>query len=132
MYRKTYAKIDGKILENNVKEIKKKYNQYQYYFGVVKNNAYGHGMHIVKNLVKGGINYLAVSSLEEALQVRKYTRTTPILVLEPIDLEYIDDAINNNITLTVESLSYLKQVIALPLSYEVKIHLKLDTGMKSL
>ncbi len=90
MYRKTYARIDGKILENNVKEIKKKYSDYKYYFGVVKNNAYGHGMRVVQNLIRGGINYFAVSSLEEALLVRKYTQDIPVLVLEPVDVEFIE------------------------------------------
>lgn len=132
MYRKTYAKIDGKILEENVREIKKKYNEYTYYIGVVKNNAYGHGMKVVQNLIRGGINYLAVSSLEEALQIRKFTLDIPILVLEPISLEFIDDAISNKITLTVESLDYLKSLYKLDLPYEVKVHLKLDTGMNRL
>ena len=47
MQRKTYANIDGNILKNNVKEIIKKYPDYDYYFGVVKNNAYHHGMKFV-------------------------------------------------------------------------------------
>lgn len=132
MYRKTYAKIDGNILEENVKEIKKKYNAYEYYIGVVKNNAYGHGMKVVQNLIRGGINYLAVSSLEEALMVRKYTTDTPILVLEPIPLDFVDDAINSKITLTIESVDYLKNLNKIDLPYELKIHLKLDTGMNRL
>lgn len=132
MYRKTYALIDGKKLEENVKEIKNKYNGYEYYFGVVKNNAYGHGMKVVQNLIRGGINYLSVSSLEEALTARKFATKIPILVLEPIDLDFVDDAINNKITLTVESLDYLKNLNKVDLPYELKIHLKLDTGMNRL
>lgn len=132
MYRKTYAKIDGKILEENVAEIKKKYNDYKYYFGVVKNNAYGHGMKIVTNLIASGINYLAVSSLEEALMARKFTIDIPILVLEPIEIEYIDDALSNKITLTIDNLDYLKKVNKLDLAYELKIHLKIDSGMNRL
>lgn len=132
MYRKTYARIDGKILENNVKEIKNKYKDYQYYIGVVKNNAYHHGMRVIQNLIRGGINYFAVSSLEEALLVRKYTQDIPVLVLEPVDVEFIDDVLNNKITITVESLDYLKSLNKIDLAYEVKIHLKLDTGMNRL
>ena len=132
MYRKTYAKIDGKVLEKNVKEIKNKYKDYNYYIGVVKNNAYGHGVRVVQNLIRGGINYLAVSSLEEALQIRKITLDIPILVLEPVDLEFIDDVINNKITITVESLDYLKDLNKIDLPYELKVHLKIDTGMNRL
>ena len=42
MYRNTYAEINIDNLQNNVKQIIKKYPEYDYYFGVVKGNAYGH------------------------------------------------------------------------------------------
>ena len=132
MYRKTYVKIDGKKLEENTKEIISKYGSYEYFFGVVKNNAYNHGIKVVQDLIRGGVNYLAVSSLEEALQVRKFAKSTPILVLEPIDLEFIDDAIASKITITVESLDYLKSLNKIDLPYEVKLHLKIDSGMNRL
>ena len=35
MYRPTYIEVDGNKLENNVKDIKKKYNDYKYFFAVV-------------------------------------------------------------------------------------------------
>lgn len=132
MYRKTYAEINHNILTNNVKEIKKKYSNYQYYIGVVKNNAYHHGIKVVNALKDGGVNYFAVSSLEEALELRKYNIDTPVLILEPIEIEYIYDCINNNITITIDNLDSLKEIDKLPLKYELKIHLKLDTGMNRL
>ena len=78
MYRKTYVEIDCETLENNIKDIKSKYNDYDYYIGVVKANCYSHGFESVKYLIKGGINFLAVSSLEEALKVKKYAGEVPI------------------------------------------------------
>lgn len=132
MYRKTYALIDEDILKENIKEIKEKYDSYDYYIGVVKNNAYGHGIKVVNSLIEGGINYLAVSSLEEAIMIRKYNREIPILCLEVIDLDYIFDCINNNVTITVESLEYLEALDKIKLDYEIKIHLKLNTGMNRL
>lgn len=132
MYRKTYAEINHQNLTHNVKEIKQHYPDYKYYIGVVKNNAYHHGIKCVNALKKGGINYFAVSSLEEALDLRKYNLDTPVLILEPIELESIYDCINNNITITVESLDYMKSLNEMKLPYETKIHLKLDTGMNRL
>lgn len=70
MYRKTYALINCDTLKENVKEIVNKYH-YKYYIGVVKANAYGHGDYIVNSLIEGGVNYLAASSLEECLNIRK-------------------------------------------------------------
>ena len=79
MYRKTYALIDLDVLKNNIKNIKEVYNDYKYYIGVVKGNAYGHGDYIVNSLIESGINYLAVSSLEEAISIREYNKDIPIL-----------------------------------------------------
>jgi alanine racemase len=131
MYRKTYVEVDENILSSNIKEITNKYD-YKYYIGVVKNNAYHHGIRIVNSLIESGINYLAVSSLEEAIQIRKYNLQIPILVLEPVSLEFIDDVINNHITLTIESLDYLKKLNSMSLPYCINMHLKIDTGMNRL
>ena len=132
MYRKTYVKIDNKTLTNNIKEIRSKYNSYKYYFGVVKGNAYGHGDYIVNDLIKGGINYLATSSLEEAISIRKYNKEIPILCLEPIALLYLKEIQNNNVTITIESLDYVKELLTKKITKPLKVHIKLDTGMNRL
>lgn len=132
MYRKTYVKINNSVLTDNIKKIITKYNKYKYYIGIVKANAYGHGDYIINDLIKGGINYLAVSSLEEALSIRKYNQEIPILILEPIPLEYLDIIEKNNITITVESLEYAKELKEKKLTTKINIHIKLDTGMNRL
>ena len=71
LYRKTYKEINLDNLSFNVRNILKKYNNYKYYIGMVKADAYGHGMYIVNTLIKAGINYLAVSSINEAMDIRK-------------------------------------------------------------
>lgn len=125
-------KVDGEQLEKNAHAILKAYPDYQYYIGVVKNNAYHHGIKCVNDLIRGGINYLAVSSLEEAIAIRTYNVDIPILCLEPIELDYIYDAINYNVTITVDSLEYLMKLLDCKISYDLKIHLALDTGMHRL
>lgn len=126
MIRNTYALIDENILRDNIKEIKNKYSDYKYYFGVVKNNAYHHGIHIVNALIDGGINYLCVSSLEEALDIRKYNKNISILVLEPINIDYINKAIDNHITITIDSLEYAKNI---KINNKLKVHIAIDSGM---
>ncbi len=132
MYRKTYAVIDSEKLKRNTKEIIKKYSKYNYYIAVVKNNAYHHGIKIVNDLIEAGINYLAVSSLEEALDIRKINNEIPILVLEPISPEFIDDCQMNTITLMIENLEELKKLNEKKLTYPQKVHLKIDSGMNRL
>ena len=132
MYRNTYALIDLDKLSNNIKNIKKEYSDYKYYIGVVKGNAYGHGFYIVNTLIESGVNYLAVSSLEEALSVRKYNKEIPVLVLEPIDIKYMDVVIDNNIIITLCDYEYYKELVKLDTIDKLKVHLKIDSGMNRL
>lgn len=127
MYRKTYVEIDCNKLENNIKEIKNKYNDYKYYIGVVKANCYGHGIESIKYLIKGGINYLATSSLEEALKIRKLYKDISILVLEPIHYEDILVAIKNNIDITIDNKDLFDKLINNNIN--IKFHIKIDSGM---
>lgn len=129
MYRKTYIEVNEDYLKENVENIILNYPKYDYYFGVVKANAYGHGEHIVNALIEGGINYLAVSSLDEALSIRNYNKDIPILCFGYIDISDLDVAIKNNITVTIVSYDYFKLFIGSKVKNGLKVHLKLNTGM---
>ena len=128
----SYIKVDLKKIENNVKNILNKYNGYDYYIGIVKGNAYGHGMYTIKTLIKNGINYLAVASLDEAIRIRKYDNDIPILCLEPIDLKFIDEVMKYNVTISIPSYEYFKQLLKIDIKKQIKIHLKIDSGMHRL
>ena len=132
MYRNTYVEIDTNVIENNIKNIIKKNSDYKYYIGVVKGNAYGHGIKFCKWIIKNGINYLAVSTLDEALEIRDtVSKEIPILILQPVDLSYIDVCITNNITVTISSYEYYKELKKKNIK-GLKVHLKLNTGMNRL
>ena len=83
-------------------------------------------------MIESGVNYLAVSSLEEALSVRKYNKEIPVLVLEPIDIKYMDVVIDNNITITLCDYEYYKELVKLDTIDKLKVHLKIDSGMNRL
>lgn len=123
--RNTYALINVTNLENNIKEIIKNY-PYEYYFGVVKANCYGHGIDLVKVMDKNGINYFCTATLEEAIEVRKLT-TKPILCFGYVNTSDIDIAIKNNITVSIVSYDYFHEL--LKVNPKIKVHLKLNTGM---
>lgn len=128
MYRNTYAEINLNNIKENVSNIINNYNGYKYYIGVVKADSYGHnGDKVVKSIIDGGCNYLAVSSLDEALEIRQYF-DIPILCLGIINPLYIDVCEKNNIDITVTNIEYLKQIK----NYNVNIHIKIDTGMNRL
>ena len=128
MYRKTYVEINLDNIENNVKNIIKKYDNYKYYIGMIKANAYNHGYYIVDTLIKSGINYLAVSSLDEAIKIRDYNKKIPIVCTEIIDEDLIDIALKNDITLTIDNIDYLKTIK----NKKCKIHIKINSGMNRL
>ncbi len=130
MYRNTYLEINLDNIKKNTHNLLQKYNDYDYYFGVVKGNAYGHGFYIINTLIEAGINYLAVSNLDEALKIRKINKEIPILCLEPINLKWLEICSKENITITVSSLDYVKKINEFQNS--IKIHIKIDSGMNRL
>lgn len=130
MYRNTYVNINLSNLECNIKNILERVKDYKYHFGVVKADSYGHyGYKPVETIINAGINYLAVSSLEEALEIRKYNKDIPILCLGIINEDYINECVDNNITITISNLDY---VINMSYNKELKVHLKINTGMNRL
>ncbi len=127
-YRNTYEKIKLDNIRYNVEKIINSYPGYKYYIGVVKADCYGHNTNkVVKSIIDGGCNYLAVSSLDEALEVRK-DFDIPVLCLGIIDEKYMDICEKNNIDVTVASLEYFKKIE----KYKLNIHIKIDTGMNRL
>ncbi len=128
MYRNTYAKINLDNIKNNVNKIINNYSGYKYYIGVVKADTYGHNSsEVIKSIIDGGCNYLAVSSLDEALEIRK-DFSIPILCLGIIDTKYIDVCIENNIDITIPNINYFKEIK----DKKVTCHIKIDTGMNRL
>ena len=133
MYRKTYIEINLDNLCHNIKNIVNTFNDYKYYIGVIKGNAYGHGEYISKYITECGINYLAVSTLEEAINVRKYVdKDFPILCLQPISLDYINEITKYNITICISDIEYFNKLKDIKLKKNIKFHLKLNTGMNRL
>lgn len=132
MYRNTYVEINLKNIENNVKTLINKYSDYKYYFGVVKADSYGHnGIETVKAIIKGGCNYIAVATLDEALEIRKHIVDIPILCLGIVPMEYINECAKNNITITISNADYLERLIYKKVK-GLKVHIKINTGMNRL
>lgn len=128
MYRKTYALINKENIEYNIKNIINKYNYYKYYIGVVKADCYSHG-NVISSIIKSGCNYLATATLDEALEIRKNFKDIPILCLGIIDINDIEIAKTNNITITISSLEYALKIKDIK---DLKIHVKINTGMNRL
>ena len=118
-------------IKYNVEKIINKYHDYEYYFAVVKASCYGLGLEPIKKMLEAGCNYLSVATLEEALEIRKLYKDIDILTFGIVDLKYLDLCIENNITITISNIEYLEELIKLKPT-DVKVHLKLNTGMNRL
>ena len=98
----------------------------------VKANAYGHGLiPIAQAACQVGVDYLAVSCLQEGALLRQAGIHIPILVLGAIHLEQITGLIHYGLEFTIDSIFKAKMVahICEKLNKSVKVHLEIDTGM---
>ena len=106
--KRTWAEIDLDALNYNVSEIKKHIKTGEF-MAVVKADAYGHGAAVVAPyLEKLGINYFAVSNIEEAEELRRAGVVGEILILGYTDVDLAIELFEQNIIQSVFSLSYAK------------------------
>ncbi len=132
LFRNTYLEINLKSIEKNVRNLMAEYYEYKHHIGVVKADCYGQSsIRTVKAIIKGGCDYLAVATLDEALDIRKKINEIPILCLGVVPSAYIETCMQNNITITINSLDYLEEVLQQE-PEGLKVHLKIDTGMHRL
>jgi alanine racemase len=100
--------------------------------GVVKANAYGHGMvEVARKLEAAGVDYLGVADVAEALELRRAGIDAPILAWLHDPHEMFVEAINEGIELGLANEDHLARVAA---AAEItgrlaRVHLKVDTGL---
>ncbi len=129
---RTWAEISLENLEHNYHALRSNIGAYCKFVGVVKADAYGHGaIPIAKKLEQLGADYLAVSCLEEALELRQAGIGAPILILGVTPMEYAEQVVIHGLTQAVFLPHHAKALseAAVHLGKTVKIHLKVDTGM---
>ena len=133
------VEVNRKDLKNNLDIIRKIANssgeddngEKVKIIAVVKGNALGLGLvQFAKFLIKNGINCFAVSTVEEAVALRKSNIKEEIIMLSPTSIKKeLKILIEHDITLTISSNEDYKSIEELNSSKEVKAHIKIDTGM---
>lgn len=135
LHKRTWAEVSLDNIKHNYKEIRRYLPYGCRFLGVVKADAYGHGARKVAELLqKEGADYLAVSCLDEALELREWGISMPILILGHTPREYTETLIAQNLTQTVTCLAkaveYSEECVRL--GKQLNIHVKIDTGMSRL
>jgi alanine racemase len=128
-----WVEINLDAIEKNLRTVRSLLADKTRLIAVVKADAYGHGAVATAQLLREkGVEYFAVSFFREAMQLRQAGITESILVFSPIISEYeLREAIKNNLTITIAS-PYDWQMldsICSSVDAEIKIHLKVDTGL---
>ena len=133
--------ISRNKIEKNLEKIKSINENIIY---VLKDDAYGLGIeNILPILIENGCNYYAVAYIEEALEIKKISREkflkeVNVLMLNYTEVEDIRIAVENGIELTIYSLFQFREYekifseILEEGKNNIKIHIKLNTGMNRL
>lgn len=133
--RRTWAEISLDDLAYNYRKLREHVGPEIKYLGVVKADAYGHGaVQIARKLERLGADYLAVSSLDEARELRQGDIEMPILILGHTPPEMVPQLIDYHITQTVSAQAKAEAYSAAAVRHggTLKVHIKVDTGMSRL
>jgi alanine racemase len=127
-----WVEVNLKSVVHNLEAIRALVGPAVKIMAVVKADAYGHGaVKTSKGVSDAGVDYLAVTTLEEALELRQAGVSTPTLVFAPLLSGQMDAAIEADLDQTVCSSESLRAIseAAGRVGKTARIHVKADTGM---
>jgi alanine racemase len=132
--KRTWAEINIDALKSNIEYIKSLLCETKT-MAVVKADAYGHGdAETAAVFQAAGVDFFAVSNLDEALSLRRANIRGNILILGYTPPELSELLLQNKITQTVFSEEYAAALSSSCAGFEkpVDVHIKIDTGMSRL
>ncbi|WP_407427516.1 alanine racemase [Treponema sp.] len=131
--RPTIARIYLENLRHNLKVIRSKIQKGAKMCVAIKADAYGHGaVQCAKVALECGVDYFAVSIINEGLQLREAGIKCPILVLSLCSPDEMDLLVEHDLTPLVFDEEYITGIAVSCLRLgkkEFPVHLAVDTGM---
>lgn len=132
-YTPTWIEINLGAIRHNLSQVRKLISSDTAILAPVKANAYGHGiLEVSKVLACSGVDYLGVSTIDEALLLsRNGFKKTPILMLGSVLTQAAGLIVENNITQTIGDIGLASAInsCAKKQGKRAKVHVKVDTGM---
>lgn len=133
--RPAWVEISREKAIHNFNEVRRAVGPNVKVCAVVKADSYGMGsIELSKMYIENGVDMLAVAVIGEAFELRQEIKDKNILVLGYTPEEYFDEAINQNITLTIYdyNLALKLNETAKKLNKTATVHIKVETGMNRL
>ncbi|MBN2447565.1 MAG: alanine racemase [Phycisphaerae bacterium] len=131
-FETSQIELSGSALRANLRFLRKMVGPDAEICGVVKGNAYGHGIGAFVPLAEScGLKTFAVANASEALAVvNSRTAESEVIIMSWVENDALEWAIRNGIQFYVFNLSRLKTAIALAtrVGAAARIHLELETG----
>jgi len=125
------VEISHSALVHNIREFRRLVGRKRMLLGVVKANAYGHGLLEVSRIaVSEAVDWLGVNSVDEGAALREAGIEVPILVLGYAPLARLEEAVARDLRLTVYNRETVKRLAALAvrLRKTIRVHVKVETG----
>ena len=132
----TRAPIDLKAIRRNLKAVRERVGGDRLVLAAVKANAYGHGAVRVAEMIEdsGAADWLGVATVDEGVELRRAGIKLPILKFTPTrGKKEIEAALAHDLVLTVvdvDGVAAVAKAAKRQRRDKVKVHLKVDTGMR--
>jgi alanine racemase len=132
--RPTVAEIDMGAVQRNLQRFRQVIGPGVAVFGVVKADAYGHGAVPVARALEPLCNALAVSLVEEGMELRAAGIRAPIFVLGAYYNRHQDEVLAERLTPVAYDVGDLERFAAAAArrGRRADVHVKVDTGMSRL
>lgn len=130
-YYRCFVAVDLSAIDHNLSQLQSHMAPGVKTCAVVKADAYGHGSVQVGKHIEDRVDYFAVTSIDEAMELRQGGIQKPILILTYTDPHWYDDLIDLDLTATIYNAQEAKLLsdAAAAKGKKVKIHAAVDTGM---
>lgn len=131
---RTVLEVNLSVLSQNLRLFQQNLAAGTKVMAMVKAAAYGSGsLEVARHLAYLGVDYLAVAYIDEGIRLRQGGIRLPILVLNPEETSF-EAMLRYELEPEIYTLDQLKALdaLALDLQQDLRIHLKLETGMNRL